>query len=152
VFFDDLEIPKPDVNLEVGSASHAQQTAQIMQRFEPVVAEYRPDWVVVPGDVNSTIACALVASKLGIKVAHVESGLRSFDRSMPEEVNRVLTDHLSDLLFTTEPSGNENLRQEGIADIKIRYVGNTMIDTLVRLLPKARAQWASLSGTYDLKS
>jgi UDP-N-acetylglucosamine 2-epimerase (non-hydrolysing) len=141
VFFDELELPKPDVNLEVGSGSHAQQTALIMQRFEPVVLDTKPDWVVVPGDVNSTVACALVASKLGIKVAHVESGLRSFDRTMPEEINRVLTDHLADLLFTTEPSGNENLRREGIPEEKIRFVGNTMIDTLVRLLPKAEARW-----------
>ncbi len=101
VFFEDLELPRPDVNLEVGSGSHAQQTALIMQRFEPVVLEYKPDWVFVPGDVNSTLACALVASKLGVKVAHVEAGLRSFDRTMPEEINRVATDHLTDLLFTT---------------------------------------------------
>jgi UDP-N-acetylglucosamine 2-epimerase (non-hydrolysing) len=112
VFFDELELPKPDVNLEVGSGSHAQQTALIhtvyfpvMQRFEPVVQDYKPDWVIVPGDVNSTVACALVASKLGVKVAHVESGLRSFDRTMPEEINRILTDHLADLLFMTELSG-----------------------------------------------
>ncbi len=141
VFFDELELPVPDVNLEVGSGSHAQQTAQVMLRFEPVLLEYRPDWVLVPGDVNSTLACALVASKLGVKVAHVESGLRSFDRTMPEEINRILTDHLADLLFTTEPSGNENLQREGIAPEKIRFVGNTMIDTLVRLLPKAEARW-----------
>jgi len=125
VFFDELELPQPDVNLEVGSGSHAQQTALIMQRFEPVLLDYKPDWVIVPGDVNSTVACALVASKLGIKVAHVESGLRSGDRTMPEEINRILTDHLADLLFTTEPSGNENLRREGIPEEKIRFVGNT---------------------------
>lgn len=141
VFFDELELPRPDVNLEVGSGSHAQQTALIMQRFEPVLLDYKPDWVIVPGDVNSTVACALVASKLGTKVAHVESGLRSFDRTMPEEINRVVTDHLADLLFTTEPSGNENLRNEGIPSEKICFVGNTMIDTLVRLLPKAEARW-----------
>lgn len=150
VFFDELELPRPDVNLEVGSGSHAQQTALIMQRFEPVLLEYRPDWVIVPGDVNSTLACALVASKLGVKVAHVEAGLRSFDRTMPEEINRVLTDHLADLLFTTEPSGNENLRREGIPEEKIRFVGNTMIDTLVRLLPKAKARWPELQQRYGL--
>jgi UDP-N-acetylglucosamine 2-epimerase (non-hydrolysing) len=150
VFFDELELPKPDVNLEVGSGSHAQQTALIMQRFEPVVLDYKPDWVLVPGDVNSTVACALVASKLGVKVAHVESGLRSFDRTMPEEINRILTDHLADLLFTTEASGNENLRREGIPEEKIRFVGNTMIDTLVRLLPKAEARWPGLQARFGL--
>src|SRR5690606_4441411 len=112
VFFDDLGIPRPDVDLGVGSGSHAVQTARVMQAFEPVCLEFRPDLVVVVGDVNSTVACALVAAKLGIKVAHVEAGLRSFDWSMPEEINRVVTDRLSDLLFTTEPSANENLRRE----------------------------------------
>ena len=150
VFFEELELPRPDVNLEVGSGSHAQQTALIMQRFEPVLRDYKPDWVLVPGDVNSTVACALVASKLGVKVAHVEAGLRSFDRTMPEEINRVLTDHLADLLFTTEPSGNENLRREGIPEEKIRFVGNTMIDTLVRLLPKAEARWPGLRARFGL--
>jgi UDP-N-acetylglucosamine 2-epimerase (non-hydrolysing) len=150
VFFEELEIPRPDVNLEVGSGSHAQQTALIMQRFEPVLLDYQPDWVVVPGDVNSTIACALVASKLGVKVAHVESGLRSFDRTMPEEINRILTDHLADLLFTTEPSGKVNLQKEGIAAEKIHFVGNTMIDTLVRLLPKAEARWPGLQERLGL--
>lgn len=152
VFFDELGMPKPDVNLEVGSSSHAQQTAQIMQRFEPVLLEYRPDWLIVPGDVNSTVACALVASKLGVKVAHIESGLRSFDRGMPEEVNRVLTDHISDLLFTTEPSGNKNLSHEGITPEKIRFVGNTMIDTLVRLLPKAEERWTSRRTSLGLET
>ena len=150
VFFGELEMPLPDVNLEVGSSSHAQQTALIMQLFEPVLLDYRPDWVLVPGDVNSTVACALVASKLGVKIAHVESGLRSFDRTMPEEINRVLTDHLADLLFTTEPSGNENLLREGIPPEKICFVGNTMIDTLVRLLPKAEARWPSLRERLNL--
>lgn len=151
VFFDELEMPRPDVNLEVGSGSHAQQTALIMQRFEPVVLEYKPDWVIVPGDVNSTLACALVASKLGVKVAHVEAGLRSFDRTMPEEINRIVTDHLADLLFTTEPSGNENLRNEGIPPEQIHFVGNTMIDTLVRLLPKAEARWPGLQARFGLE-
>lgn len=151
IFFDELDLPRPDVNLEVGSGSHAQQTALIMQRFEPVLLDYRPDWILVPGDVNSTVACALVASKVGVKVAHVEAGLRSFDRSMPEEINRVVTDHLADLLFTTEPSANENLRREGIPEDKIRFVGNTMIDTLVRLLPKAEARWPGLQARFGLE-
>jgi UDP-N-acetylglucosamine 2-epimerase (non-hydrolysing) len=114
VFFDELELPRPDVNLEVGSGSHAQQTALIMQRFEPVLLDYRPDWVLLPGDVNSTVACALVAGKLGVKVAHVEAGLRSFDRTMPEEINRLVTDQLSDLLLTPSRDGDENLLREGI--------------------------------------
>lgn len=145
VFFDELGMPKPDVDLGVGSGSHAMQTARIMLGFEPILLEHRPDLVVVGGDVNSTIACALVASKLGIPVAHVEAGLRSFDRTMPEEINRVLTDHLSDLLFTTEPSGNENLRREGITESKIHFVGNCMVDTLRRHLDRAlaRAPWQS---------
>lgn len=152
VFFDELELPRPNINLEVGSGSHAQQTALIMQRFEPVLLEYRPDWVVVPGDVNSTLACAVVAAKLGIKVAHVEAGLRSFDRTMPEEINRVLTDHVADLLFTTEASANQNLAREGIPTDKIYFVGNTMIDTLVKLYPKAQARWASLQSHLGVKS
>jgi UDP-N-acetylglucosamine 2-epimerase (non-hydrolysing) len=152
VFFDELDLPRPDVNLEVGSGSHAVQTAEVMTRFEPVLLDFQPDWVFVPGDVNSTIACALVASKLGFKVAHVEAGLRSFDRSMPEEINRILTDHLADLLFTTEPSANENLRNEGIPKGKIHFVGNTMIDTLVRLLPKAKLRWPSLQERLGLKN
>src|SRR3972149_10093649 len=119
VFFRQLEIPEPDINLGVGSASDAAQTAEIMKRFELLLLTHRPDAVLVVGDVNSTIACALVAVKMGVKVAHVEAGLRSFDRTMPEEINRVLTDAISDLLFVTEPSGVENLRHEGIADEKI---------------------------------
>ncbi len=139
VFFDDLGIPRPDVDLGVGSGSHAVQTARVMQAFEPVCLEFRPDLVVVVGDVNSTVACALVAAKLGIKVAHVEAGLRSFDWSMPEEINRVVTDRLSDLLFTTEPSANENLRREGVPEERIHFVGNVMIDTLLRHRERARA-------------
>lgn len=129
-FFDELRIPPPDVNLGVGSQSHAQQTAAIMRSFEPVVLEQKPDAVLVVGDVNSTVACALVAVKLHIPVFHVEAGLRSNDRRMPEEINRIVTDVLSDLLFVTEPSGAENLRREGIDPRKIHFVGNVMIDTL----------------------
>jgi UDP-N-acetylglucosamine 2-epimerase (non-hydrolysing) len=138
LFFRELDLPEPDVNLEVGSGSHAQQTAEIMRRFEPVLLEQRPDWVVVVGDVNSTIACSLVAAKLGVRVAHVEAGLRSFDREMPEEINRLLTDQLSDLLFVTERSGVENLRREGIAPERVHLVGNVMIDTLLRHRERAR--------------
>jgi UDP-N-acetylglucosamine 2-epimerase (non-hydrolysing) len=118
------------LNLGVGSASHAVQTAEIMKRFEPVVLEHKPDWIVVVGDVNSTIACGLVAKKLGVGLAHVEAGLRSFDRTMPEELNRLLTDAISDLLFVSEPSGLENLEHEGIPAEKVHFVGNVMIDTL----------------------
>jgi UDP-N-acetylglucosamine 2-epimerase (non-hydrolysing) len=131
VFFDELRIPRPDVNLEVGSGSHAQQTAAIMAAFEPVLLERRPDLVMVVGDVNSTIACALVAAKLGIEVAHVEAGLRSYDRTMPEEINRVLTDQISDLLFTTEEGAADNLRREGVDLSRVHFVGNVMIDTLL---------------------
>ena len=130
LFFEELAIPRPDVDLEVGSASHAAQTAEIIRRFEPICLERRPDVVVVVGDVNSTIACALVAAKLGIKIAHVEAGLRSFDRTMPEEINRILTDRISDLLFTTEASANANLRAEGVDPARVHFVGNVMIDTL----------------------
>ncbi len=136
-FFESLEIPFPDVNLEVGSGTHARQTAEIMKRFEPIVLENKPDAVLVVGDVNSTIACALVAVKLGVKVVHVEAGLRSFDRTMPEEINRVLTDAISDILFVTESSGIENLKHEGIDDSKVHFVGNVMIDTLERNRDKA---------------
>jgi UDP-N-acetylglucosamine 2-epimerase (non-hydrolysing) len=130
LFFRQLGIPEPDVNLEVGSGGHAKQTAEIMTRFEPLVLEHQPDWVLVVGDVNSTIACGLVATKLGVRVAHVEAGLRSFDRAMPEEINRVLTDRISDLLFVTEPSGMTNLKTEGVPDERVHFVGNVMIDTL----------------------
>ena len=130
-FFDDLGMPKPDIHLGVGSGSHAVQTAKIMTEFEPVVLEHKPDWVVVVGDVNSTIACALVCAKLGVKVAHVEAGLRSRDRTMPEEINRILTDSISDLLLTTSQDADENLRQEGISSEKVRFVGNVMIDSLL---------------------
>ena len=116
VFFDELEIAPPDDNLEVGSGSHAAQTAQVMLRFEPVLQAFAPDWLVVVGDVNSTMACTLVASKLGVRVAHVEAGLRSFDRTMPEEINRLVTDAIADLLLTPSPDADENLRREGIPD------------------------------------
>ncbi|MBM4244700.1 MAG: UDP-N-acetylglucosamine 2-epimerase (non-hydrolyzing) [Deltaproteobacteria bacterium] len=139
VFFDQLGLPAPDVDLEVGSGSHAAQTAQIMTRFEPVLLERRPDFVVVYGDVNSTVAATLVASKLLVRVAHVEAGLRSRDRKMPEEINRLVTDTLADLLFTPSTDGDDNLRAEGVAADKIHFVGNVMIDTLVRLLPAAAA-------------
>jgi len=137
LFFRQLGIPEPDVNLGVGSASHAVQTAQIMKAFEPVVLDHHPDAVLVVGDVNSTIACGLVAVKLGVKVIHVEAGLRSFDRSMPEEINRILTDAISDLLFCTEKSGVENLRREGVPDDKIFLVGDVMIDSLIANKEKA---------------
>jgi len=137
VFFQQLEMPEPDCNLGVGSATHAQQTAAIMQAFEPILLNRKPDLVLVYGDVNSTVAAALVCSKLGVRVGHVEAGLRSRDRSMPEEINRLVTDQLSDLLFTPSADGDENLIREGIDRVKIHLVGNVMIDTLVRLLPRA---------------
>jgi UDP-N-acetylglucosamine 2-epimerase (non-hydrolysing) len=139
VFFADLEIPKPDIHLGVGSGSHAEQTARIMEAFEKVLAADRPDWVVVVGDVNSTLACTVVAAKMSppVRVAHVEAGLRSRDRSMPEEVNRVVTDSLSDLLFTTSPDADKNLVAEGVDRRKVHRVGNVMIDTLRRFLARA---------------
>ncbi len=137
VFFQELEMPAPDVNLQVGSGSHAQQTAEIMARFEAVVLERKPDLVLVYGDVNSTVAAALVCSKLLIRVGHVEAGLRSFDRTMPEEINRLVTDQLSDLLFTPSDDGNRNLVREGIDASRVHLVGNVMIDTLIRMLPRA---------------
>lgn len=139
LFFEELAIPKPDIDLGVGSGSHALQTAETIKRFEPVCIDQHPDWVVVVGDVNSTIACALVATKLGVRVAHVEAGLRSFDRTMPEEINRVLTDRISDLLFTTERSGNANLAAEGVDPARVRFVGNVMIDTLLAHRQRAAA-------------
>jgi UDP-N-acetylglucosamine 2-epimerase (non-hydrolysing) len=145
-FFSDLSLPKPDIHLNVGSASHAVQTAEIMKKFEEVLLEEKPDVVVVVGDVNSTLACALVTSKISLDshgsrpvIAHVEAGLRSFDRSMPEEINRILTDHASDLLFVTEESGLQNLSKEGISLGKIHLVGNTMIDSLLNFKEKADA-------------
>ena len=148
LFFDELDMPRPDINLEVGSGSHAAQTAQVMMRFEPVVEQFKPDWIMVPGDVNSTIACALVAVKLGVKVAHVEAGLRSFDRTMPEEINRLLTDQITDLLLTHSPEAKDNLVREGVSPDKIHLVGNTMIDTLVRLMPLAKDRWPVLRTQF----
>jgi UDP-N-acetylglucosamine 2-epimerase (non-hydrolysing) len=150
VFFQTLEIPAPDESLNVGSGSHAQQTAAIMSKFEPVVLARKPDVVLVYGDVNSTVAAALVCAKLGIRIAHVEAGLRSFDREMPEEINRLVTDQLSDLLFTPSPDGNENLKREGIAEEKIFLVGNVMIDTLVQFLPKAEGIFGGLKERLSL--
>jgi len=137
IFFDDLELPHPDVYLGIGSGSHAVQTAKIMVEFEKIVLAEKPDMVVVVGDVNSTVACSLVCSKLLIPVAHVEAGLRSFDRAMPEEINRIITDSIADLLFVSERSGLSNLRTEGIPDSKIFFVGNVMIDSLIDFKDKA---------------
>jgi UDP-N-acetylglucosamine 2-epimerase (non-hydrolysing) len=139
VFLQELDMPKPDLNLEVGSGSHACQTAEIMSRFEPHVMQFKPDMVLVYGDVNSTLAAALVCAKLGIPIGHVEAGLRSFEPTMPEEINRRLTDHVSDLLFTPSGDATENLLREGITREKIHLVGNVMIDTRVRFLPLTEA-------------
>lgn len=137
-FLRDLDMPAPDVNLGVGSGTHTEQTARVMLAFEPVLRAQRPDWVVVVGDVNSTLACALVASKLGVRIAHVEAGLRSFDWTMPEEINRVLTDRMANMLFTPSEDADANLRSEGIAADRIVRVGNVMIDTLHQHLERAR--------------
>ena len=139
VFFRELGISQPDVNLGVGSGSHAVQTARIMMGFETVCEQEKPDWIVVVGDVNSTMACTLVCAKIGIRVAHIEAGLRSFDRTMPEEINRLVTDALADLLLTPSEDANENLIHEGISRDKIKFVGNIMIDSLMENLVKARA-------------
>src|SRR5216117_755779 len=151
VFFRDLGIPIPDVYLDVGSGTHAEQTARIMLEFEKVCFREKPDLVVVVGDVNSTMACAIVAAKLLVPVGHVEAGLRSFDRTMPEEINRLVTDQLSEILFTPSADGDTNLLREGIAREKIHLVGNVMIDTLVRLLPLAtQAKKNGLPRQYAL--
>jgi UDP-N-acetylglucosamine 2-epimerase (non-hydrolysing) len=136
-FFEDLQIPRPDINLEVGSGSHSEQTARIMIAFEQVLLKHPADWVVVVGDVNSTAAAALVAAKMLVRVAHVEAGLRSRDRTMPEEINRIVTDALADLLLTPSPDANENLLREGVTAGKIRFVGNVMIDSLYRNMERA---------------
>jgi len=150
LFFQQLGIPRPDLNLDVGSGSQAQQTAEVMRRFEPVVLEKRPEMVVVVGDVNSTLACALVAAKLGVPVAHIEAGLRSFDRTMPEEINRVLTDAIADDLFVSEPSGLANLKREGVPGEKVHFVGNVMIDTLLR--HRAAAEQSDIRTRLGLES
>jgi UDP-N-acetylglucosamine 2-epimerase (non-hydrolysing) len=150
LFFDELGLPRPDRNLEVGSGGHAAQTAAVMERFEPLLLEWRPDLVLVVGDVNSTLACALVAAKLGVPVAHVEAGLRSFDRSMPEEINRKLTDAVSDLLFVSEPAGLENLAREGADPAAVHFVGNVMIDSLVR--HRARADTSDVLARLGLEA
>lgn len=137
IFFKDLQLPEPDFYLGAGSGTHAEQTAKIMIAFEKTLMQESPDLVIVAGDVNSTIACSLVAIKLGIKVAHIEAGLRSFDRTMPEEINRILTDAISEYLFVTEESGIINLENEGVSKERIFFVGNTMIDSLIHFLPKA---------------
>lgn len=149
-FFRQLQIPEPDIDLGVGSGTHTVQTAEIMRRFEPVVDDYSPEAVLVVGDVNSTIACALVAAKKNIAVVHVEAGLRSGDRRMPEEVNRVLTDQISDLLFTTEPDGKANLLREGVAEEKIHFVGNVMIDTLFANRERAVDPGQTLAELTDI--
>lgn len=154
-FFTDLDLPQPDIHLGVGSGTHAIQTAAVMERFEPVVVNEKPDWVLVVGDVNSTLACALVCVKLGIKVAHVEAGLRSRDRTMPEEINRLLTDQIADLLFTTSQDAGENLLSEGIPAERIRFVGNVMIDSLMMNLESAKrskikSQLGLSDGTYGV--
>lgn len=151
VFFEQLGMRAPDVNLQVGGGSHAQQTAGIMSRFEPVLLEHAPDAVIVYGDVNSTAAVAMVCAKLGVNLVHVEAGLRSFDRRMPEEINRLITDQLADVLLTPSIDGNENLRREGIAPAKVHLVGNIMIDTLVRILPLAESRFPALQEQYGLR-
>src|SRR3989338_2253664 len=138
LFFDDLSLPKPDINLGVGSGSYGEQIGNVMMKFEKVLIKERPDLVIVVGDVNSTLAGALTAKQLGIKVAHVEAGLRSFDLTMPEEINRMLTDRISDFLFTTEKSGAQNLLREDIPAQRIFFVGNVMVDALDMFLPAAR--------------
>ncbi len=150
IFFEQLGLPQADINLGIGSASHAVQTAKTMMAFEPLIIEQKPDWVLVYGDVNSTVAAALVCAKLNVPIAHVEAGLRSFDRRMPEEVNRLMTDQVADLLFTPSADGDEHLLKEGVAPEKIKLVGNVMIDTLVRLLPKAQAGWEVLQNKFNL--
>ncbi|MBA2685325.1 MAG: UDP-N-acetylglucosamine 2-epimerase (non-hydrolyzing) [Gemmatimonadaceae bacterium] len=142
VFFEELDLPEPDAYLSIGSGSHAQMTAKAMSAFEPVLLQYAPDVVIVVGDVNSTLACTIVATKLGVKVAHVEAGLRSFDRTMPEEINRILTDSIADYLFTPSRDGNTHLEHEGIDPKRVFFVGNVMIDTLIRLLPKTNPERA----------
>lgn len=150
IFFSQLGLPEPHINLGVGSGSHAWQTAQVMMQLEEIMVEQQPDLVMVYGDVNSTLAASLVCAKLNIPVAHVEAGLRSFDRTMPEEINRIVTDQIADLLFTPSVDGDENLFREGISSNKVFLVGNVMIDTLVRLLPQAVQRWPGQAERLDL--
>ncbi len=149
IFFEELGVPEPDHMLGVGSGSHGEQTARVLERLEPVLREERPDLVLVPGDVNSTLAAALCAARLGIPIGHVESGLRSFDRTMPEEVNRVVTDHLSELLFLHSPEAEDNLRAEGVDESRFEFVGNTMIDTLVALEGRIRERGAATAAGVE---
>lgn len=148
IFFDELGIREPDYSLSAGGGTHAEQTARVLERIEPVIVEYKPDWVLVPGDVNSTLAAALAATKLGVPVAHLEAGLRSFDRGMPEEINRILTDQISDLLFTHSPEAETNLEREGVIG-QVEFVGNTMIDTLVAM--RARIDERGAATAMDLE-
>ena len=150
VFFQELEMPQPDIFMGVGSGSHAEQTGKVMVEMERLFAKEKPDLVMVAGDVNSTLATALVAAKASIKLAHIESGLRSFDREMPEEINRIVADEFSDYCFVTEPSGIENLKHEGIDSHKVFFVGNTMIDSVVKYLPSARKHWEKLGAEFGL--
>ncbi len=150
IFFSQLGLPKPDINLEIGSGTHARQTAHIMMRLEELLLGDRPDFVLVYGDVNSTLAAAIVCCKIGIPIGHVEAGLRSFDRTMPEELNRLLTDQVADIHFTPSKDANENLEREGIDRTRIKLVGNVMIDTLIRLLPKAESLWQDLKTGYGI--
>lgn len=152
VFFADLDMPKPDVFLGVGSGSHADQTAKVMVHMEALLVDEKPDLVLVAGDVNSTLASAIVTAKAGIQLGHIESGLRSFDRSMPEEINRIVADEFSDLCFVTEPSGAKNLKNEGIAEDRVFYVGNTMIDSLVKYRSAAQKKFEGLSKRFGISS
>jgi len=152
VFFADLDMPQPDKFLGVGSGSHAEQTARVMIEMEKLFTEEKPDLVMVAGDVNSTLAAAIVAAKAGIKIAHIESGLRSFDRAMPEEINRIVADEFSDLCFVTEPSGVKNLRHEGIEESRIFFVGNTMIDSVSANIERAKARFSELEKHYQIEA
>ena len=152
VFFADLDMPQPDRFLGIGSGSHAEQTAKVMIEMEKLFSEEKPDLVMVAGDVNSTLAAAIVAAKAGIKLAHIESGLRSFDRTMPEEINRIVADEFSDLCFVTEPSGIKNLRHEGIPEDRIFFVGNTMIDSVVTNREKAKAAFSEIAKKYGIEA
>lgn len=151
IFFEQLGLPKPDIHLNVGSHSHARQTAEIMIRFETAVIDEAPDIVLLYGDINSTLAAALVCAKLQIPIGHVEAGLRSFDRTMPEEINRLVVDQIANLLFTPSSDGNENLMNEGISRERIHLVGNVMIDTLVRLLPETEPYWQQFKTKFNLR-